>query len=77
MGNCLNSDSCPSHPGNSIQKICLCESCLEPLCKQCVKDHHGIHERLGYPAKIAKYDPVKKEVIREQENKKTKEDEMM
>lgn len=60
MGNC-NNESCPSHPGNSITRICLCESCLEPLCDECVIPHNNVHAKLGYPSQIQPYDTVKGE----------------
>lgn len=54
-------EACPSHPNHSITRICMCESCIEPLCEECVLFHNKIHEKLGYPAQIKPYDGVRGE----------------
>lgn len=36
--------ACPSHPAYTITNICKSESCIEPLCPECIPKHVRLHE---------------------------------
>ncbi|KAL4450522.1 hypothetical protein ABPG74_019420 [Tetrahymena malaccensis] len=44
--------SCPSHPKYDITNICVAETCIEPLCPECVKIHTYMHNQKDTPTNI-------------------------
>ena len=72
-----NDHTCPRHSGNSLTKICMCDSCLEPLCSKCLTNHISIHRKLGYEPKIQDYSSVKKEMGKQSKLQKSKDEKIM
>lgn len=57
MGNQTH-NQCPTHPDYKLEKMCLCDECLEPLCSVCVREHYKIHDHLGFPPNFVPYEAI-------------------
>lgn len=50
MGNlCSPNFKCPLHTENKIDNICVHPRCIEPLCPECLPNHHEKHKAIGTP----------------------------